>query len=88
LVPGRGLRPDRRRRAAPAGGNQRNRRGWEIPRKTNDPELARRNLLERDRVFTDRLFEETKRLKLRVIEIDTTMNEGEVVRQMTQAFGL
>jgi hypothetical protein len=64
------------------------RRGWEIPHKTSDPELAQRNLLERDRIFTDRLFEETKRLKLPVIEVDTALNEGELVRQVTQAFGL
>jgi hypothetical protein len=32
------------------------RRGWEIPPRTGDPERARRNLLERDRLFTDRLF--------------------------------
>jgi cytidylate kinase len=37
------------------------RRGWEIPYKTSDPELAQRNLLERDRIFTDRLVDETKR---------------------------
>lgn len=64
------------------------RRGWEIPQKTSDPELAQRNLLERDRIFTDRLVEETKALELPVIEIDTAMNEGELVRQVTQAFGL
>ncbi|MGB7797005.1 MAG: hypothetical protein WBL53_12225 [Pseudonocardiaceae bacterium] len=64
------------------------RRGWEIPRKTSDPELAQRNLLERDRIFTDRLVDETKRLELPVIKIDTAMNEGELVRQVTQAFGL
>jgi 2-phosphoglycerate kinase len=64
------------------------RRGWEIPRKTSDPELAQRNLLERDRIFTDRLVDETKRLELPVIKIDTAMNEGELARQVTQAFGL
>jgi 2-phosphoglycerate kinase len=64
------------------------RRGWEIPRKTSDPELAQRNLLERDRIFTDRLVDETKRLELPVIKIDIAMNEGELVRQVTQAFGL
>jgi 2-phosphoglycerate kinase len=64
------------------------RRGWEIPRKTSDPELAQRNLLERDRIFTDRLVDETKRLELPVIKIDTAMNEGELVRRVTQAFGL
>lgn len=63
-------------------------RGWEVPRKTSNPELAQRNLLERDRMFTDRLFEETKHLELPVIEIDTAMNEGELARQVTQAFGL
>ncbi|MEV0398999.1 hypothetical protein [Actinoallomurus sp. NPDC050550] len=63
-------------------------RGWEIPRKTSDPERARRNLLERDRMFTDRLFEETKRLELPVIEVDTTMPEDEVAGRVTQAFGL
>lgn len=63
-------------------------RGWEIPRKTSDPERARRNLLERDRMFTDRLVEETKRLELPVIEIDTAMNEVELARQVTQVFGL
>jgi 2-phosphoglycerate kinase len=62
-------------------------RGWEIPRKTSHPELARRNLLERDRMFTDRLFEETKHLELPVIE-DTAMNENKLARQVTQAFGL
>ena len=60
----------------------------EIPHRTSDPGLAQHNLLERDRIFTDRLFEETKRLKLPVIEIDTAMNEVELVRQVTQAFGL
>jgi 2-phosphoglycerate kinase len=63
-------------------------RGWELPRKTSDPQLARRNLLERDRMFTDRLFAETTRLELSVIEINTTMGEDELVRQVTQTFGL
>jgi 2-phosphoglycerate kinase len=63
-------------------------RGWEIPRKTSDPERARRNLLERDRMFTGRLFEETKRLELPVIEVDTAMHEVELAGRVTQAFGL
>lgn len=64
------------------------RRGWQIPRKTSDPERARRNLLERDRMFTDRLVEQTHRLELPVIEIHTAMNEDELARQVTQAFRL
>lgn len=65
-----------------------NRRGWTIPHKTSHPELARRNLLERDRMFTDRLFETTMRLGLPVITIDITMDENELTRQVTQTFGL
>jgi 2-phosphoglycerate kinase len=61
---------------------------WEIARKTSDPELALRNLLERDRMFTERLYEEAKRLELRVIEVDTTMTEDELAERVTEAFGL
>ena len=34
---------------------------WEIARKTSDPEKALQNLLERDRMFTDRLRQEARR---------------------------
>ena len=60
----------------------------DIPGQTSDPELALRNLLNRDRMFTDRLVEETKRLQRPVIEIDTALTEDELSRQVTQAFGL
>jgi 2-phosphoglycerate kinase len=60
---------------------------WEIARKTTDPERALRNLLERDRMFTDRLYEETKRLELHVIEVDTTMTEDYLAERVTEAFG-
>ena len=63
-------------------------RGWEIPHKTSDPDRARHNLLERDRLFTDRLSEVTKRLELPAIEIDIAMNEDELVSQVAQALGL
>jgi len=61
---------------------------WDIARKTSDPELALRNLLERDRMFTDRLVEETTRLELPVIEIDNAMTEDELTRKVTKAWGL
>jgi len=60
----------------------------DIPRKTSDPERARHNLLERDRMFTEHLFEETKLLELPSVEIDTAMSEDELARQVAQAFGL
>jgi 2-phosphoglycerate kinase len=61
---------------------------WEIARKTSDPQRALRNLVERDHLFTERLFEEAKPLELRVIEVDTTMTEDDLAKRVTEAFGL
>lgn len=61
---------------------------WEIARKTSDPPRALANLLERDRMFTDRLEQEARRLELRTIAVDTPMTEDELVDQVTEAFGL
>lgn len=64
------------------------RTGWDIPNKTSDPARTRRNLLERDRMFTDRLFQETRRLALLDIEADTTMSEDDLTGRAARAFGL
>jgi hypothetical protein len=48
---------------------------WDIPRRTSDPERAQRNLLERDRMFTEHLAEETQRLGLPAVEVDLDMSE-------------
>jgi 2-phosphoglycerate kinase len=61
---------------------------WEIARKTTDPEKALHNLLERDRMFTDRLRQETRRLDLPVIEISTAITEDALARRVTEVFGL
>jgi hypothetical protein len=61
---------------------------WDIPNKTGDPERAQRNLLERDRMFTDRLAAETTRLNLPAIEVDTTVGEDDLVERVTRIFGL
>jgi 2-phosphoglycerate kinase len=61
---------------------------WEIAGKTGDPGRALRNLLERDRMFTERLKEETERLDLPAIEVDTTMTEGDLDERVTATFGL
>ena len=55
---------------------------------TTDPERALRNLLDRDRMFTDLLREETDRLQLPAIEIDATMTEDELAARVTAVFGL
>ncbi len=60
---------------------------WTIAGKTSDPDRALRNLLERDRLFTERVREEARRLDLRAIEVDTTMTEDDLVEQVTEAFG-
>ena len=56
--------------------------------KTTDPERALRNLLERDRMFTDILREETERLELPAIEIGATMTEDDFAERVTEVFGL
>jgi hypothetical protein len=61
---------------------------WEIARKTSDPDRALRNLLERDRMFTARLREETMRLELCGVEVDTTMTQDDLAEQVTEALGL
>lgn len=75
--------PDFRRVAFDSRGSS-----WQIAGKTSDPGRALRNLLERDRMFTERLYEEAKRLGLRVIEADTTMTEDDLAKCVTEALGL
>ncbi|MFC9673591.1 hypothetical protein [Streptomyces sp. NPDC056949] len=56
--------------------------------KTSDPAKAGRNVAERDRMFTRRLQGEAERLRLRTIQVDTTMTEDDLGEQVTTAFGL
>jgi 2-phosphoglycerate kinase len=56
--------------------------------RTTDPGSALRNLLERDRMFTDILREETARLELPAIEVDATMTEDDLAERVTEVFGL
>jgi 2-phosphoglycerate kinase len=61
---------------------------WGFLAKTTDPERALRNLLERDRMFTDVLREETTRLGLPAIEVDITTTEDDLAGRVTDVFGL
>lgn len=56
--------------------------------KTSDPERALRNLLERDRMFTDVLREETARLRLPAVEVETTATEDELAGRVADVLGL
>ncbi|MGP3971319.1 hypothetical protein [Streptomyces sp. 6N223] len=68
-----------RSRATPGGG---------FIGKTSDPDRAGRNIAERDRMFVERLREETARLELRAIEVGTGMTEDDLAGRVTEAFGL
>ena len=61
---------------------------WEIPRKTSDPERAMRNLLERDRMFTDRLRQEAEQVGVLTIEIDASTSEDSLTDRVATQFGL
>ena len=56
--------------------------------RTADPERALRNLLERDRMFTDVLRAETARLDLPAIEVDAAVTEDELAKRVAKLFGL
>ena len=55
--------------------------------KTSDPETALRKLLERDRMFTDILREETARLEMSAIEVDATITEDDLAKRVAEVFG-
>jgi 2-phosphoglycerate kinase len=59
---------------------------WGFLAKTSDPERALRNVLERDRMFTEILREETSRLGLAAIDVDITTTEHDLVRQVMGLF--
>jgi 2-phosphoglycerate kinase len=56
--------------------------------KTSNPERALQNLLERDRMFTDRLRNQVEHLELRAIEVNTAMNESDSANLVAKIFGL
>ncbi len=68
--------------------NSRGGPAWGFLARTTAPERALRNLLERDRMFTDLLREETERLGLSAIEIDGTMTEDDLAERVAARFGL
>jgi hypothetical protein len=61
---------------------------WSIAGRTSAPERALHNLLERDRLFTDRLAKEARRLGLPAIPIDTTMHENDLADEVALALDL
>jgi hypothetical protein len=60
---------------------------WGFLAKTSDPERALSNLLERDRMFTNMLREETTRLGLQSFEVDTSTSEEDLAKGISKTFG-
>lgn len=61
---------------------------WAIAGKTSNPEMALRNLLDRDRMFTERLREETRRLQLPAIDVNITLTEDHLTAMSAESLGL
>ena len=59
---------------------------WEIAGRTSDPERALRNLLDRDRMFTDRLRDEVR--GLHAIEVGVAATADELTAQVAAVFRL
>jgi Shikimate kinase len=56
--------------------------------KTDDPQRALRNLLECDAMFTERLRDETERLGMNTIEVNSSMIVEELAGRVEEMFGL
>lgn len=61
---------------------------WEIAGKTSDPDRALRNLLDRDRMFTEEMDGEVRSRGLHLIEVDTAMPADDLTERVRGAFGL
>jgi 2-phosphoglycerate kinase len=61
---------------------------WQIAGRTSDPERALRNLLERDRMFTERLDATAAGLGLPVIRVDPAMTEDDLAALVAASFHL
>ncbi|PRX99110.1 hypothetical protein [Allonocardiopsis opalescens] len=61
---------------------------WGFLAETSDPRLALRKLLQRDALFTDRLAEQTRRLGLPGLRVDSADTEDGLARRVGTLFGL
>jgi hypothetical protein len=57
--------------------------GGDFTARTSDPERANRNIAARDHMFTERLREETARLRLPTVTVDVTMSEDELAERVS-----
>lgn len=62
--------------------------GWGFLGDTSDPDRAERNLVERERLFTERLRGEVARLGLPAVEVGNGMSEDRSFSAVSEVFGL
>jgi hypothetical protein len=61
---------------------------WGFIGKTSVPERALHNLLQRDAMFTCRLYDEAKHLEMNTIQVDTPMTVDDLTSRVTKVFEL
>jgi hypothetical protein len=61
---------------------------WSIAGRTSTPERALSNLLDRDRMFTERVTGEIERLDLTGLVVDVDRSEDELAARVADLFGL
>ncbi|HEY2791372.1 MAG TPA: hypothetical protein VGJ28_03390 [Micromonosporaceae bacterium] len=61
---------------------------WGFLANTSDPDRALGNLLERDRLFTDRLAGDVRRLGLSAVAVDSTITADDLTHRVAVAFDL
>jgi hypothetical protein len=61
---------------------------WQIAGRTSCPERALANLLERDRMFTERVRTEVRELGLVGVDVDVGLGEDELVVEVAKELGL
>lgn len=61
---------------------------WAIAGRTTDPERALANLLERDRLFTERLRRDGERLGVSMIDVDGSIDEDALTSRVEALVGL
>jgi 2-phosphoglycerate kinase len=61
---------------------------WAIARRTNNPERALANLLERDHLFTELVLSEARALQLHTIEVEVGLDLEALTKHAAESLGL
>jgi len=61
---------------------------WSIPGRTSDPETALTNLLARDALYTEELYQQATALQLTTIEVNGSSSVEDLVSRVAQCLGI